>query len=1308
MRLLLHADLRDDRQYLIDHPGATPLSTAQGEELKKAIGAAVYIECSSKTHFLQFWGSFNIIFKENCFEVFLSESTSKDRKSSHINFPLDLKTTVANFETISHKRRSSVSEHFIAKALSSLLSMSSNVVLLTEMKSTECGGTGAYFLGGDGGSDFGGGAGGCGDSSPRRDFLEAGRRDSALSVLFCLGGGGGKDPRRDFLEIGGDVFALSNLLFFEGGGAVFGGKDPRREGCGGDCEGRLVSEAIVAKKPRFLKVTTMKLHKSYLCAPCSIQLEMILPSSLNLLWLLLLLLLPVPIACAPKNETDRLALLKFRESITNDPNGVLRTWNNSIHFCNWLGVTCSNKHQRVIALDLEGYKLIGSISPYIGNLSFLRSLNLQNNSLHGQIPHEFGHLFRLQALELANNTLTGDIPTSLANCSALQVIDLARNELTGTIPIQFGSFPILETLYLDRNNLTGGLPPSLGNISSLKYFAAASNYLEGVIPDNLGLLKNLVRFLVGGNMLSGLVPSSLYNISSLNFFSIAVNQLNGTLPQTIGFTLPNLQAIEFGANQLSGPIPISLSNISGLQVFDIYGNNFVGPVPNNLGNLQDLWWLGFGQNHFGSNSSKDLAFLTSLVNCSKLEYFDLGSNNFGGVLPATIGNLSTQVTQMYFDFNKIVGSIPDEIGNLINLAVLTMEDNLLTGSIPTSFGNFQKMQVMSLSGNRLTEQIPSSIGNLTMLNKLFLYNNLLEGSIPSSMGNLVNLLYLDMSQNNLSGAIPSQVIGLSSLSQLLNLSGNSLSGNLPKEVGNLRNINSLDLSENNLYGEIPETIGDCVSLEYLYLQRNSFQGNIPSTLATLSGLHVLDLSRNNLSGEIPKGLEKFPPSVYFNFSFNNLEGEVPNAGVFKNASANSVTGNNLLCGGVQELQLPPCPVKEIRQSKSHKMKQVIIIICVVVFCILLATLFAIYWIRKSKKSRSGSSTTEDASKVSYRKLHQATEGFSPKNLIGSGGFGSVYKGTFDSEERAVAIKVLNLQKKGASKSFMVECNALRGIRHRNLVKILTCCSSTDYKGNDFKALVFDFMANGNLDKWVHPDNGGEDVLSLSLLQRLNIAIDVASAIHYLHYECEQPIIHCDLKPTNILLDSDMVAHVSDFGLARLVLATNQISQNQTSSIGLKGTVGYAAPEYGIGGEASMEGDVYSFGILLLEMFTRKRPTHETFTDGFNLHNYVKLALPHNLVEIVDPILLQRDEQEMNEKGEAESHVNHSHTKKDAEMHECLISVFQLGLTCSMESPKERITMKIVIHQLHRIKNELLATCEHAGHVHSNRRSRAIN
>jgi serine/threonine protein kinase len=189
-----------------------------------------------------------------------------------------------------------------------------------------------------------------------------------------------------------------------------------------------------------------------------------------------------------------------------------------------------------------------------------------------------------------------------------------------------------------------------------------------------------------------------------------------------------------------------------------------------------------------------------------------------------------------------------------------------------------------------------------------------------------------------------------------------------------------------------------------------------------------------------------------------------------------------------------------------------------------------------------------------------TSGFSPRNLIGSGSFKFVYKGIVDQDRRIIAVKVLNLQQKGASKSFMAECNVLRNIRHRNLVKILTCCSRMDYSDNEFKALVYEFMANGSLEKWLHQDlDNKNQSRNLNLLQRLNIAIDVASSLHYLHDRCERPIIHCDLKPSNVLLDNNIIAHISDFGLARLLSTTNDVSQHKTSIVGMKGTVGYAAP-----------------------------------------------------------------------------------------------------------------------------------------------------
>ena len=894
----------------------------------------------------------------------------------------------------------------------------------------------------------------------------------------------------------------------------------------------------------------MKLHNPNFPALCSTHLYMIL-----LFIVTLICLQPATSSATPTNETDRFALLKFKESIANDPYGILSSWNDSIQFCNWLGITCGHRHERVIALELEGHKLRGTITPYIGNLTFLRTINLQNNSFYGEIPKEVGHLFRLQDLNLLNNTLGGEIPTSLTNCSEFRVMRFSRNKFIGKIPMELGSLTKLFSFQIGFNNLTGGIPSSLGNISLLVHFSVVYNNLGGSIPESMGHLKSFSYFSAAANKLTGRIPSSLYNISSMSVLSFTSNQLSGTFPSSIGLTLPNLQILVIGENEFFGPIPGSLCNASKLQYLGLPANKFVGIVPTNLGNLQNLERLDFDDNNLGG----DFDFLTSLRNCSRLIKLGLAENQFEGVFPNSICNLSTQLRELYLGGNQIYGNIPIALENLINLFVLGLNGNLFTGVIP-SFRKFQNLQGLYLFGNKLSGPIPNSLGNLTQLVVLYLGENNLEGSIPSSIGNCQYLQQLDVSQNNLSGVITRQVFYIVSLSLLLNLSRNSFSGTLHIEVGNLNTINSLDISENNLSGEIPTSIGNCMNLEILKLQGNFFNGIIPSSMASLKGLQHLDVSRNNLSGLLPKGLEKLLFLKYLNLSFNDIEGELPIDGVFRNIDAISVIGNNKLCGGIPQLQLPTC-LKVTKPRKSLTSKLAITIVCVITCILLVASFLVLYWRKKSKKEKSSIVSKMDLlPTISYKMLYQATSGFSLNNLIGSGGFGSVYKGVLDQEERLVAVKVFSLQMKGASKSFVAECNVLRNVRHRNLIKILTCCSSINYNGDEFKALVFEFMTNGSLDMWLHPMVDGENQSkNLSFLQRLTIAIDVGYALNYLHNHCEQQIIHCDLKSSNILLDNEMVAHVSDFGLARLLTITYDSSQNYTSTIGLKGSLGYVAP-----------------------------------------------------------------------------------------------------------------------------------------------------
>ncbi|XP_057990728.1 probable LRR receptor-like serine/threonine-protein kinase At3g47570 [Hevea brasiliensis] len=278
------------------------------------------------------------------------------------------------------------------------------------------------------------------------------------------------------------------------------------------------------------------------------------------------------------------------------------------------------------------------------------------------------------------------------------------------------------------------------------------------------------------------------------------------------------------------------------------------------------------------------------------------------------------------------------------------------------------------------------------------------------------------------------------------------------------------------------------------MQGNFLQGPIPSSFDSLRGLQQINLSRNNLSGNIPNELEKLIFLQYLNLSFNNFEGEVPKKGVFSNAGAISLVGNTDLCGGIPELQLPACTVKEEKHRRPSTVTILTTTISSILF-VMIVTSLSVFYLRKSRKSPIFSPFTVDKlPQISYKKLLQATSGFSSENLIGQGSFGSVYKGILHQlGECFVAVKVLNLQQHGASKSFIVECKALKNIRHRNLAKILTYCSSIDFKGNDFKALVFTFMENGSLEIWLHPkENGYSQTRKLNFLQRLSIAIDVAS------------------------------------------------------------------------------------------------------------------------------------------------------------------------------------------------------------------------
>ncbi|KAL5702476.1 hypothetical protein ACHQM5_027690 [Ranunculus cassubicifolius] len=957
-------------------------------------------------------------------------------------------------------------------------------------------------------------------------------------------------------------------------------------------------------------------------------------------------------------NTEVTALLSIKQSLI-DPLEQLKDWRLPIeggdNHCKWTGVWC-NSDGAIEKLDLSHKNLSGVISKDIQQLQSLTDLNISCNAISASLPKAISNLAHLRSLDVSQNNFIGDFPSGIGKLKGLVYINASTNNFSGFLPEEIGNLSSLESLDIRGSFLEGPIPKSYRNLQKLKFLGLAGNNLTGVIPQEIGQMSSLETIILGYNAFTGGIPIEIGNLSNLEYLDLAIGNLEGPVPDELGM-LKRLNTIFLYQNNFEGKIPAEIGNLKSLVMLDLSDNQLSGEIPVELSELKNLQLLNLMRNGLTGQIPSGLGELT------QLQVLELWNNSLSGPLPVNLGR-NSPLQWLDVSSNSLSGEIPTGICNGGNLTKLILFNNAFSGPIPLYLSSCLSLVRVRMQNNFISGTIPVGFGKLPKLQRLEVANNNLTGKIPDDISLSTSLSFIDLSRNHLQSNLPSSIFAIPTLQNFL-VSDNNLIGRVPDQFQDCPSLAVLDLSTNGISGKIPASIASCQKLVTLNLRNNNFSGEIPRAVSVMSTLAILDLSNNSLTGALPESFGSSPALEMLNVSYNKLEGPVPSNGMLTTINPNDLIGNPNLCGGV----LDPCTRNSGTTSLQGKRLHIKHILAgwVVGISILLAMLllgFGGMLLYRRWYSNGGcfvdrfnvGSGEWPWRLMAFQRLNFTTDDIlaciKESNVIGMGASGIVYKAETQRPYSVVAVKKLwnsgpDLEK-GSTNDLVGEVNLLGRLRHRNIVKLY------GYLHRDSDVMmVYEYMPNGSLWDALHGKAG--DRVLVDWLSRYNVAVGVAQGLAYLHHDCYPPVIHRDIKTNNILLDSNLEARIADFGVARMIFR-----KNETMSM-VAGSYGYIAPEYAYTLKVDEKSDIYSFGVVLMELLTGKRPLEPEFGESVDIVEWFRVKI-------------------RNKKPLQESLDSDIGSQCQLVQEEMLL-VLQIALLCTAKFPKDRPSMRDIITML---------------------------